>query len=304
MRKPPVTCVEIRRVTSSGATGEKDLLATEEPLAIRLGFDTAHGREHRDLAITMRTPGDDLELVSGFLFTEGIIQRMDQIASIRHCTQPRTEWESGNLVRVELAPGIEPEWRRFQRHSYISSSCGVCGKTSIADVRARLPEPGESPALESRALKVDAEVLLELPNRVSGAQHVFGATGGLHAAALFSAEGALLASREDVGRHNALDKLLGLALAKHWIPLQTHLLFLSGRASFELIQKAALAGVRIVCAVGAPSSLAVESAGEFGVTLVGFLREQRFNLYTHPERVRAMPNTAFSSALALPTAPS
>ncbi len=283
MHNAPVTHVDLQRFSLTETRCESDLVATEEPLGIQLGYDTEHGRTQRELAVTMRTPGHDLELAGGFLFCEGVIRNLAEIGSIRHCLRPEEPAERFNLVKVELAAGVTPPPEIFERHSFISSSCGVCGKTSIEQVLRRAVGAA---AASPREPVLRGELLLELPERLGATQRVFGATGGIHAAALFDAEGRLIGSREDVGRHNAMDKLVGLGLAEHWLPLERHILLLSGRASFELIQKAAMAGVRVVCAVGAPSSLAVECARACGITLVGFLRPTRFNIYSHPERIR------------------
>ncbi len=283
MHNAPVTHVAVQRFSLTGTGHETDFVATEEPLGIQLGYDTVHGRTQRELAVTMRTPGHDQELVGGFLFCEGIIRSLADIVSIRHCRGAEDQDSGDNLVKVELASGVTPPPEVLERHSFISSSCGVCGKTSIEQVRLRIPAPAcEPPA----APTIPGELLLELPARLGASQRVFGATGGIHAAALFDTEGLLLGVREDVGRHNAMDKLVGLALAGEWLPLGKHILLLSGRASFELVQKAAMAGVRVVCSVGAPSSLAVECARACGITLVGFLRSTRFNVYSHPERLQ------------------
>lgn len=283
MLNAPVTHLEVHRFSPTGTVCEADFVATEEPLGIQLGYETAQGRIQRELAVTMRTPGHDLELVGGFLFCEGVIHSLSDVASIRHCLSPEAETDRGNLVKVELAAGVVPPPALFERHSFISSSCGVCGKTSIEQVRLRSAPPAQEGPLGPF---IRGEQLLELPERLGASQRVFGATGGIHAAALFDADGGLMGAREDVGRHNAMDKLVGVALAEGWIPLEQCILLLSGRASFELIQKAAMARVRVVCAVGAPSSLAVECARACGITLVGFLRASRFNVYSHPERIR------------------
>ena len=283
MHNAPVTHVSVHRFSRTGTGCETDFVATEEPLGIQLGYDTADGRIQRELAVTMRTPGHDLELVSGFLFSEGIIQDLGEIASIRHCHGSEDPVNRDNMVKVELATGVVPPPEIFERHSFISSSCGVCGKTSIEQVRLRsMRTAAPIPA----GPKLRAEQLLALPEHLAAAQRVFGATGGIHAAALFDTEGRLIGAREDVGRHNAMDKLVGLALAERWLPLEQSVLLLSGRASFELIQKAAMARLRVVCSVGAPSSLAVECARACGMTLVGFLRPTRFNIYSHPERIQ------------------
>jgi FdhD protein len=296
----PVTHVEVHRFASAGTVHETDFVATEEPLGIQLGYETAHGRVQRELAVTMRTPGNDLELVSGFLFCEGVIRNLTEVASIRHCLHPEAEADRGNLVKVELAAGVVPPAEIFERHSFISSSCGVCGKNSIEQVLLRSASPGLGVPLGA---SIRGEQLLNLPERLGVSQRVFGATGGIHAAALFDLEGGLMGAREDVGRHNAMDKLVGLALAECWLPLEQCILLLSGRASFELIQKAVMAGVRIVCAVGAPSSLAVECARACGITLVGFLRASRFNVYSHPDRIRTQQSQTPSSGSSLPQPP-
>jgi FdhD protein len=280
MSPAPVAALRIIKVTQGGGEHVEDLVATEEPLALKLGYSTPLGRELRELAVTMRTPGNDFELALGFLFAEGIITANADVLSIRHCAGSEAQGHEGNLLKIELSETLALPAHIFQRQSFISSSCGVCGKASIAAVRVHaLAFDGAD------TLRFDAALLNALPGTVRAQQRVFGATGGLHAAALFDSAGSLLALREDVGRHNAVDKLVGYALAQGWLPLCEQILFLSGRASFELLQKAALAGLRVVCAVGAPSSLAVECAREFGITLAGFLRENRFNLYSHPHRL-------------------
>jgi FdhD protein len=297
----PVTHVDVQRFSLTETACDTDLVATEEPLGIQLGYDTDDGRTQRELAVTMRTPGHDLELASGFLFCEGVIRNLAEIASIRHCLTPEDPAHRFNLLKVELATGVRPPAEIFERHSFISSSCGVCGKTSIEQVlRRAVAATADAP----KEPVLRGGLLLELPDRLGSSQRVFGATGGIHAAALFDLEGRLIGAREDVGRHNALDKLVGLALAEHWLPLDTHILLLSGRASFELIQKAAMAGTRVVCAVGAPSSLAVECARACGITLVGFLRGTRFNIYSHPERIRTQQSQSQPSGSSLPQPPS
>ena len=280
MDSAPVATHRILKVTAGGVEHAEDLVAAEEPLALRLGYSTPHGREQRELAVTMRTPGNDLELALGFLFTEGIVRSAAEVHSLRHCTQAEAAGHEGNVVKIELAEGVPVSSSVFQRNTFMSSSCGVCGKASIEAVRVHVPV---SDAPEVAVF--DASLLHTFPGALSAHQRVFGVTGGIHAAALFDLGGALLAVREDVGRHNAVDKLIGHALLQNWLPLHERILFLSGRASFELVQKAALAGLRVVCAVGAPSSLAVRCALEFGITLVGFLRQQRFNVYSGEHRM-------------------
>ena len=262
--KSNIITVPIHKVEAGAAASAQDLVAVEEPLQIRLGG--------RDLAITMRTPGHDRELAAGFLFTEGILRHASQVSSI-------TSDDKG-AIDVELAEGAELEAESLTRNFYITSSCGVCGKVSIDALRSA----GCTTLPPGRPL-INTAILPGLPKKLRDAQVVFEHTGGLHAAGLFDASGRLLALREDIGRHNAVDKLIGAAFLEQRLPLSDHILVLSGRISFELVQKALMAGVPILAAVGAPSSLAVETALRFGMTLVGFLRGERFNLYAGRERV-------------------
>ncbi|TDN37816.1 formate dehydrogenase accessory sulfurtransferase FdhD [Hymenobacter sp. UV11] len=271
----------VQRVVGNTVTAATDLLAVEAPLEISLGYGSADHRQTHTLAVTMRTPGHDAELVAGFLLSEGLVQQTADIEMIEHRADPRRPKERGNVIRAELAPGVAVALNRLERHFYTTSSCGVCGKTSIEAVHASscpTPPPADSP-------RVSAALIHSLPERQRAAQRVFEQTGGLHATALFSAAGELLLLREDVGRHNAFDKVVGAALLAGQVPLSQHIVLLSGRASFELVQKAAVAGVAILAAVGAPSSLAVEAAEEFGLTLLGFVRQERFNIYTHAQRI-------------------
>ena len=271
----------VRRVHGTEATASTDLLAAEQPLELRLAHGPTGQRQQQTLALTMRTPGHDAELAAGFLLSEGIIQIASDLLALAPAPDPRRPEERHNVLLAELAPGVAVDLGRLERHFYTSSSCGVCGKTSIAAVQAvscpALP-PAGNPV-------VAATVVHALPARQRAAQAVFEQTGGLHAAALFTAGGELLLLREDVGRHNALDKLVGAALLAGQLPLHRHVLLLSGRASFELVQKAAVAGIAVVAAIGAPSSLAVEAADEFGLTLLGFVRHNGFNVYTHAARI-------------------
>jgi FdhD protein len=285
---PSIAHLHVWKVTPEGASLVPDFVAREEPLALQLGYATAHGREQRELAITMRTPGEDLSLALGFLFSEGVIRNASDVASIRHCeSEPHTQ-DTQNLLRIELAEDCPVPAHIFKRHSFISSSCGICGKSSLDAIRIHrsLSTSTETPFPE---WKVPSALLRGLPEKLAGKQRVFGATGGLHASGLFDLQGNLLSLHEDVGRHNALDKLVGNALVQGLLPLHRHILLLSGRASFELLQKAALAGIQLVCAVGAPSSLAVECAREFEITLTGFLKTERFNVYSGPHRVEGLP---------------
>lgn len=231
--------------------------------------------ETRPVAVVMRTPGQDEELAAGFLLTEGVVRRPEDIRLIRRHPRHR----NGNVIEVYLAAGVTVDYAQLTRHVFAASSCGLCGKTTIASIRTRFPRATGS-------WQVDAGTLLGLPQAMREAQTVFGATGGLHAAALFGIDGTLLALREDVGRHNAVDKLLGRALLDGRLPLEDCVLLVSGRTSFEILQKALAGGVSLVAAVGAPSSLAVDFARASGQTLVGFLRDGRFNVYSGPRRVR------------------
>jgi FdhD protein len=271
---------QIQRIRSASAFDSEDALAVEEPLEIRLGYSLDGKRVSRSVSITMRTPGDDLDLAAGFLFTESIIQCREQIASIRHCGRPVGELKLQNVVRVELTPEVEIDLGRLQRHFYTSSSCGVCGKTSLEAL-----ELVGDPAPLNDLLRVPVEIIHRLPTALRAAQSVFDRTGGLHAAAIFDVDANLLLLREDVGRHNALDKLIGAQLREGRLPVADRLLLLSGRASFELIQKSLVARIPLIAAVGAPSSLAVELARRYNITLLGFVRDDRFNIYSAPTRI-------------------
>lgn len=268
------THTTITKITEGAASYTDDILAIEEPLEIRLAYEVDGKKEEKNISVTMRTPGSDEELAVGFLFTEGIVNRKDEIAMIT------TDKE--NRVVVTLKNGIAPELNKLERNFYTTSSCGVCGKASIDAVRTVCNVPDAYPY---DTLRCSVDLITGLPDRLRSEQAVFEQTGGLHACALFNATGELLLVREDVGRHNALDKLIGAALQKGILPLQEHILMLSGRASFELVQKAAMAGIKMIAAVGAPSSLAVEMAEEWNMTLIGFLRGQRFNIYSGAQRV-------------------
>lgn len=280
-RAPATVHRKIVRVDPQGSTEAEDILAVEEPLEIRLCFGSARARQRQTISLTMRTPGDDRELAAGFLFTEGIVDGVEQLAEIRASGSGGNADTTRNVVRVELREEVAVELGRLQRHFYTTSSCGVCGKTSLEAL-----EVAADRSAVNGSFQVTSEVLFRLPAGLRAAQAGFGATGGLHAAAFFDREGQLLCLREDVGRHNALDKLVGAQLLAGKVPVENALLLLSGRASFELLQKAFMAGVPLVAAVGAPSSLAVELAQHFGITLVGWLRGERFSIYSHPERVQ------------------
>jgi FdhD protein len=273
----------VQSLNDAGYTARRDLLAVEEPLEIRVGILTENNYTHQSISITMRTPGDDFELAAGFLFTEGIIQSADQIEQIRHCGKPVGAAQIHNTVRVDLKPGVAVDFKRLERHFYTSSSCGVCGKTSIEALQMNACPPAPLP---DRPL-IQASVIHQLPEALRQAQAVFDHTGGLHAAALFDAGGKLMALREDVGRHNALDKLIGAEMLERRTPLHDFILLVSGRASFELVQKALMAGIPVMAAVGAPSSLAAQLAAEFKMTLLGFVRDERFNVYSEAGRLLA-----------------
>ncbi|CCH01615.1 fdhD-like protein [Fibrella aestuarina BUZ 2] len=286
-RVAPVTIQKIK----ASAVGEPqpDLLAVEEPMEIRLGFGDVTNRQQRSLSVTMRTPGHDFELALGFLLTEGLIQTREQVHSLRHCTDLGRQQVLGNIVRVELQPDVPVELGTLARNFYTTSSCGVCGKASIDAVRNT-----GCPLLPAVQPFVAADLIHQLPDQLRAAQAVFDHTGGLHAAALFDRSGMLRLLREDVGRHNALDKVIGASLQQGLLPLHDSVLLLSGRISFELVQKALMAGIPLVAAVGAPSSLAVQMADEVGMTLLGFVRNGSFNSYTHPGRL-TLPETAAST---------
>jgi FdhD protein len=267
-----VANVRVTAVHDGVASERTDTLAAEEPLEIRVqGPD---GEMHQ-VAVTMRTPGGDFELAVGFLYTEGLIVPGD-VRRVAYCDNLPGDDQRYNVVSVTLERPFDPAVLR--RNFYASSSCGVCGKAALEDVEVRCEPVADGP-------RVDAEVVLGLPDRLRAAQRIFDRTGGLHAAGLYDADGREVVVREDVGRHNAVDKVIGEMVLAGRVPLSTHVLQVSGRQSFEIVQKAAVAGVPIVSAVSAPSSLAVEAAARFGVTLVGFVRERRLNVYTRPERV-------------------
>jgi FdhD protein len=267
--------VQVYHVSDTCLTVRPDLLAAEEPLEIRLRCGDDDGpRGDRAVSVTMRTPGHDRELAVGFLFAEGIVTAREQVLAVHAC-------KSGSVARVRLRPGVEVDLGRLERHFCATSSCGVCGKSSLEAVRVATharPIDGR-PVVEPAAIR-------RLPEMLRAAQVVFDRTGGLHAAALFDAAGNLLSLREDVGRHNAVDKLIGAQFLAGRTPLSDDVMLVSGRASFELVQKAAVAGLPILAAVGAPSSLAVELAREHGLTLIGFVRPDGFNVYSGADRVR------------------
>jgi FdhD protein len=263
----------VLRISEDGSRRRQDSLAAEEPLELRV--------DGRALAVTMRTPGHDVELAHGFLLTEGVIGSAADVSTARYCDGVDEEGRNTyNVLDVALAPGVEPPDIGVERNFYTTSSCGVCGKAALDAVKLKTRF---SPAGDG--CRVSPETLTTLPDLLRDQQRVFSSTGGLHAAGLFTTTGDPLVVREDVGRHNAVDKAIGRALLEGRVPLAGSVLMVSGRASFELVQKAAMAGVPVLAAVSAPSSLAAELADEQGITLVGFLRGSSMNVYTHAERI-------------------
>jgi FdhD protein len=277
---PSITRVPIWKVDGTVSAKAIDALAVEEPLEIRLAWGPATDRREQALSITMRTPGSDLELAVGFLVGEGILRGKQALVSVRHEGRAVRPDGTSNVVTIVLAEDVRVEVAGLERHFYTTSSCGVCGKTSIDALRMISPPP-----LLERSPVIDSRMLHTLPRALRASQAAFDQTGGLHAAALFDPKGDLLLLREDVGRHNAVDKVVGSLALTDALPASATVLLVSGRASFELVQKARMAGVPVLAAVGAPSSLAVELAREGGMTLIGFLRNDRFNVYAGHDRV-------------------
>lgn len=272
---------DIWRFEENAWTKTPDLLAVEEPLEIRLGYGPKEDRQQSSLAVTMRTPGHDLELAMGFLYAEGIIHSAGQLISLKHCVDKEVDAEArNNIVRAELTPEVKPDWEKLQRNFFTSSSCGICGKASIESVQM-----SGCSVLPDQEPWLTAEKIVSLPQALYKSQTSFRYTGGLHAAALFDKEGKLILLREDVGRHNAMDKLIGAALFQELFPLDSYICQLSGRLSFELVQKSLIAGIPALVAIGAPSSLAVQLSREFGQTLIGFVKADRFNIYAGIERL-------------------
>jgi FdhD protein len=272
--------IEISRVDDSGTTRKNDVVAVEEPLEIQVISSSAAGSAAKSVSITMRTPGADDELAVGFLFTEGIITSADQVVSVNHVGEVDPESGLKNKVRVEIDPEVDLQLDKLQRHFYTTSSCGICGKASLDALRVT----GQD-SLAAHQTRFTAKVLSKMPGKVRGQQPVFSETGGLHAAAIFGPDGEIAIVREDVGRHNATDKAIGALFMAGMLPANGMALLVSGRASFELMQKTLVAGIPVLAAVGAPSSLAVKTAKEFNMTLVGFLRDDTFNIYAGDERI-------------------
>jgi FdhD protein len=261
--------VSLTRCSQGVTHAAKDLVASEEPLEIRI---RGHG-----IAITMRTPGHDAELAAGFLISEGLLHKKSDVIEIAHC-QTGENSAAGNIINVFVPPAVKLDLEKLTRHVFASSSCGLCGKASIESVHQHFPPVKSN-------LQLNSDTLCQLPDRLRKGQETFSQTGGLHGSAIFNSNGDLIVLREDVGRHNAVDKVVGWAFLNDTLPLNQHILMVSGRASFEIMQKALSANIPIVAAISAPSSLAVEFALESNQTLVGFLRDNSFNIYSHPERI-------------------
>ncbi len=277
-RRTPSHFLDVSDPAAPAVISRPDTLTVEEPLEIRV--------DGVSLAVTMRTPGNDFDLTIGFLLTEGLIEAAADVHTLMHC---QDQGEDGlptyNVVDVALSPGVAPPSTDAARQSYITSSCGICGKASIEAITTR-----SRYSVQQDRVQVDPQVLARMPNTLRAQQVVFDSTGGLHAAGLFTAGGDLLVAREDVGRHNAVDKVIGWAAREDRLPLRGHVLCVSGRASFELTQKALMAGIPTLAAVSAPSSLAVELANEAGLTLVGFVRDPKMTVYSGPDRLGIRPH--------------
>ncbi len=288
-RREPTTQARVQKVGTERIADEDDAVATEEPLEIRLAI--RGGRDPpRSLSVTMRTPGHDIELAAGFLFTEGIVRARTDVEDVRHVKEDLRA-HGHNIVEATLAETLAFDPAGLQRNFYMTSSCGVCGKSSLEAIRVQ----GAAPIRDPRP-RLARDLVGSLPERMRAGQTAFEATGGLHAAGLFDAQGRLLSVREDVGRHNAVDKVVGEQFLAGRLPLHDRALVVSGRASFEIMQKAAMAGLAFVVAVGAPSSLAVDLATEFGMTLVGFARGTHFNVYAGAHRVLGLSPRAEARA--------
>jgi FdhD protein len=272
--------VEIRHFAGETRHDREDRLAVEEPLEIRVAFGPADQRSSRSLSVTMRTPGHDFELAAGFLRTEGILTSPEEIVGMEYCGPQAPGLSTSNIVKIELDPSVALEMERLQRNFFTTSSCGICGKASLDALQVQGLE-----TLDPARPRISPSVILQVPDRLRTAQPLFSSTGGLHAAGLFGANGTFGEAREDVGRHNAVDKVLGRRFLDGETPLSDEIMVVSGRASFEILQKALVCGVPVLVAVGAPSSLAVEMAERFGMTLIGFASIGRFNVYTGDVRM-------------------
>ena len=272
----------VLKVRSASRESGEDHLAAEEPMEIRVVSQNGTGPTQKSIVVTMRTPGEDFELAAGFLHSEGIVTGSDNIVDIAYCVDTETPQEQ-NVVTVTLAADVELDMDRLDRNFFASSSCGVCGKATLDSLELSGHRPVEANT------SLTAEVLGSLPGIMRKQQRTFAVTGGLHAAALFETDGTLVALREDIGRHNTVDKLIGSRMQAGDLPLDRYVLLVSGRAGFEILQKSLVARLPIVAAIGAPSTLAADLATEFGITLVGFLTEGGFNVYSHPHRITSMP---------------
>ena len=271
---------QISKVCGDQQLSQTDCVAVEEPLEIQLCSATVDNAAAKSISITMRTPGDDAELAIGFLYTESIIQDRSQLVSVDHVGETDADTGLRNKIRVELAPQVEIDYDRLERHFYTTSSCGVCGKASIDALHVTGLK-----SLQANRSEFRREVIVSMPERLMAEQQLFSETGGLHAAALFDEDGDIIVVKEDVGRHNAVDKVIGWMFMNGRLPAQRQGILVSGRASFELMQKSLVAGIPLFAAVGAPSSLAVRMAKDFGMTLIGFLRDDRFNIYSDTTRI-------------------
>ncbi len=272
--------VDISKDQGGQRTQLEDSVAVEEPLELQLCSPTATSSAAKSISITMRTPGDDIDLALGFLVSEAIISKADDISSADHCGDAAPESSYRNTIRVELNPDVDIDLDRLKRHFYTTSSCGVCGKSSIEALRV------SGCSVIDGSFSIDRDQLVKVPGDLLKRQRVFDKTGGLHAAAAFDGQGEIIVAREDVGRHNAVDKVIGALLKMGRLPAGDLGLMVSGRTSFELMQKALVAGMPLLASVSAPSSLAIELAREYGVTLVGFLRGNDFNVYANGQRIK------------------
>lgn len=281
MVKPRVFSVNIDKVRGKNPDREPDLITIEEPLEIRIGYGPENDRSQKSIAVTMRTPGNDFELSLGFLFTENIIRSKEQVRKIQYCLGTEKQESEENIVRVELEPEVEIDFSKLERNFYATSSCGICGKASIETVKIN----ALTKFISEKDQRIPVSTLYQLPMKLRKGQSVFEHTGGIHATGLFDQKGSLQFLKEDVGRHNAMDKVIGAALFENLVPLNNSIAVVSGRASFELVQKSIMGGIPLMASVGAPSSLAVELAEEFNMTLIGFMREDRLNIYTGKDRI-------------------
>ncbi len=282
MPRLSVLGVEVEKVNHRQSGSKQDLVAVEEPLEIRLNYGKTMARTQKSISVTMRTPGNDFELALGFLFNEGIITHKEQIREVRHCIEIKDPSEEGNILIVYLDPDFKPDLTHLERNFYTNSSCGVCGKTSIE----HLSQVG-CQILPDDDFVISREILKQLPAKIRSEQLVFAHTGGIHASGLFTQKGQMVHIREDIGRHNSLDKLVGAKFIKGDLPLRQSVCLISGRAGFEMVQKSIVAGIPVLAAVGAPSSLACQLAQAYNLTLIGFLKEKSFNIYSGLKRISA-----------------